>query len=203
MFLPMGEDFLSLLPFIGDDAQGNISYRESLYQNSLIVIGDNLLFGSEDFLQRPEMQALVQGQGIVDIVNSYLQILLNYGVIGLALFLLFFGKLLLQSFRSVRTQPQAETYGKIGRSLIASLVGTLVFIATTSSISVIPIVYLALAGLCMAYCRSILEPAQADINEDPLTGWQSMVQNSNLPNQRTASRNLPGKNPDNGIARYR
>jgi hypothetical protein len=69
---------------------GSIDYRSQLMDNAWIVIQQNLWLGSIDFLKTPEMEAMRQGEVIIDIVNTYLSLLLAYGVIGFGLFLGFF-----------------------------------------------------------------------------------------------------------------
>lgn len=88
--LPGGQKLLDLLPFIGNVEKSNIDYRERLLENSLIVIQRNPWLGSVDFLKTPEMEEMRQGQGIIDIVNTYISIALGSGLIGLALFSGFF-----------------------------------------------------------------------------------------------------------------
>lgn len=45
---------LNLLPFIGTIENENITYRERLIDNSMIVIQRNPLFGSFDFRNTPK-----------------------------------------------------------------------------------------------------------------------------------------------------
>jgi len=153
-FIPGGEKILNLLPFTGSVESENITYREQLINNSLIVIERNPWFGSIDFLKTPEMQALRQGQGIVDIVNSYIGIALQYGLVGLSLFIFFFASILVgirKSMKSIESKD-ADIY-HLGRSLISTIIGILVIIFTVSSITVIPVVYWSIAGICVAYIQ--------------------------------------------------
>jgi O-antigen ligase len=89
--MPGGERVVGLLPFVGNIETGNIDYRKKLLDNSLIVIERNLFFGSVNFADTPEMQEMMQGEGIIDIVNSYLRIGLAYGLVGVCLFVGVFG----------------------------------------------------------------------------------------------------------------
>jgi len=153
-FMPGGEKIINLIPFIGTTEKANIDYRDKLFDNSLIVIQKNLYLGSVNYLETPEMLEMIQGQGIIDIVNSYIAIALNYGIVGLGLFLMFFFSILLRTFRIVRSfsDPDDET-ARLGRALLATLSGILITISTVSSISFIPIIYWAVAGVCVAYAR--------------------------------------------------
>lgn len=102
---PFLDRFINLLPFVGSADKGSETYRSSLFEQSLIVIDRYPLFGSDSFLKEPEMQAMIQGQGIIDIVNTYLQIALYYGLIGLFLFTLYFSGFL----RSWRANHSVKT----------------------------------------------------------------------------------------------
>ena len=72
--VPGGDKVLDMLPFIGNLEKENITYRERLMDNSWIVIQRNPLFGSFDFRNTPEMQSMIQGDGIIDIVNTYINL---------------------------------------------------------------------------------------------------------------------------------
>lgn len=151
--LPGTGKIVELLPYVGTSSeQVNISYRERLLENSLIVINRHPWFGSIDYLETPEMEAMRQGQGIIDIVNTYLRVALESGYIGVSLFIGFFLTICWQIYRSFnRLADKSSAEYFLGRSLLASLAGILLIIFTVSSISVIPIVYWSVAGLGAAY----------------------------------------------------
>ncbi len=154
--LPGGERVINLLPFVGTTEKENIDYRENLITNSMIVIQRNPWFGSIDFLETPEMEAMRQGQGIIDIVNSYIAVTLKTGFVGLGLFVGFFALTLFGIFRAMRSIPdRGSEEHLLGRALLATLVGILTTIFTVSSISYIPIVYWSVAGLGVAYAQMV------------------------------------------------
>jgi len=156
LVLPGGEKLINLLPFIGNVQAENISYRENLFEIGLVVIQQHLWFGSVDFLEASEMQPLIQGQGIIDIVNSYLGIALSYGLVGLGLFVSFFIAILLGVFRALyMIEASHDNESLLGVTLIALLVAILVTIFTVSSIAVIPVVYWAVAGMAVAYIQMV------------------------------------------------
>jgi O-antigen ligase len=68
--------------------QDTISYRQQLLVAAMQQFAEAPLFGDRNFIRSPHLAHLVQGQQIIDIVNSYLQMLLAYGIVGLALFAL-------------------------------------------------------------------------------------------------------------------
>lgn len=152
-----GRRFIELLPFIGAAGAENISYRQRLAEISLQVIMDKPFFGAFDYFYLPEMQELRQGQGIIDIVNTYLAVGLGSGLVGLSLFAGFFVAVAFGIFRGMRklADRQDELYS-LGQALLATLLGILVIIATVSSISIIPAVYWTVAGLGVAYARMLV-----------------------------------------------
>lgn len=154
--MPGGEKILDLLPYLGTTDAQNVAYRERLFSNALIVIQRNFWFGSIDFLQTPEMQEMIQGEGIIDIVNSYIGIALANGVIGVTLFVAFFASAILGAWRAMKSVItwNSDEY-VLGRSLIASVIAVLVTIATVSSIGNIPIIYWSISGMLVAYARVI------------------------------------------------
>ncbi|MFK3776063.1 O-antigen ligase family protein [Pseudomonas sp. NPDC089406] len=154
--VPGGEKVLNLLPFIGTIENENITYRERLIDNSMIVIQRNPLFGSFDFRNTPEMQSMIQGDGIIDIVNTYISLALRVGLVGLALFVAFFASVLLGIHKAMRAFPDKDHEERLlGRALLATLLGILVIIFTVSSITVIPIVYWSVGGLGVAYIQRV------------------------------------------------
>ncbi|KAF0162131.1 MAG: hypothetical protein FD157_3992 [Rhodocyclaceae bacterium] len=147
----IGEKIIDLLPFVGTIDTGNIGYRQRLLELSLQIIGYSPLFGMPDFLIY--LEELRQGQGIIDMVNSYLIIALNSGLVGLSLFLSFFGVIMAGIFRRMRSMEKTDEQYELGQALIAVTLGILVTISTVSPISYISVAYWAVAGLGLAYVR--------------------------------------------------
>jgi O-antigen ligase len=143
---PFGPAVLDRLPFIGNVDADNVVYRQRLFVTSIEVIKDNLLFGTSDALQSYEMEALRQG-GIIDLVNSYLVVALSSGIVGLSLFVAFFGSSFVGLIRSLRAFPNRDDDSfRLGQALLVALLAALVVISTVSSISAIPMLYWMLAG---------------------------------------------------------
>lgn len=153
--VPGGNKIINILPFIGTSEQFNVDYRDKLLDRSLIIISNHPMFGVFDPRKEPEMADMVQGEGIVDIVNSYLGIVLSQGLIGLTLFLWFFALVLRITYKAMKKLPKNSDEHLCGSSLLASLTGVLVSIYTVSTILVIPIIYWSLAGLMLSYSRII------------------------------------------------
>lgn len=153
---PVGNTIIDLLPFVGTIETENVTYRQRLIEVAIGVILDNPLLGAHDYIYSAAMQEMQQGQGIIDIVNSYLWVALGSGLIGLTLYSGFFISSAVGIFKAMRScsDRRSETY-RLGQSLFATLLGILVIIATVSSISVAPIIYWSVAGLGVAYARMV------------------------------------------------
>lgn len=170
--LPGGDKLIDLLPFVGHVDSENVEYRQRLFDRAVSVISRNPIFGSNDYRNTPEMRSMIQGQGIIDIVNSYLGIALDYGLTGLGLFISFFVSILWGVYRVLRQyrarQDERYLFGVtryssrrslddehylLGATLFSVLTAILITIYTVSSISVIPAVYWAVAGMCVAYIQ--------------------------------------------------
>ena len=153
---PFGEKFVRLLPFVGTADQFNVTYRERLLEISIGVIMQNPFFGSLGSVYRPDMESLRQGEGIIDIVNTYLGVGLRSGLVGLVLFSGFFIAVGVMTYRGMRRLPDKnDELHALGRTLLAVLLGIMVIIFTVSSITVIPIIYWSVAGLGVAYAGMI------------------------------------------------
>ena len=79
------------------------------------------------------MEDLRQGEGIIDLVNTYAQVALFYGIVGLALFITpvlfaFFAA----ARQAKRLRSQDPDFSSLGNTLAACEFGTLVFIGTSS-----------------------------------------------------------------------
>ena len=66
------------------DTQGTFQYRYDLILNSMDAVSNNWLLGSADYIGNEQLQQSRQGQGIIDVVNVYLQV---YCIVVLGLFL--------------------------------------------------------------------------------------------------------------------
>lgn len=123
---------------------GSIDYRHALLETAQALIAQSPWTGVPDYASH--MMHLVQGEGIIDIVNAYLGITLSGGLLGLAAFLM---PLLIGLHRRL----MALRIGAIpeGRdadlALVALTLVVLVVLVTTSSFSVIPLLLMLLVAL--------------------------------------------------------
>jgi hypothetical protein len=150
-FSPVGERIYRLLPFVGSVEKSNEDYRSRLIDISAIIVARNPLFGSARYVEEPEMQELVQGQGIVDIVNSYIAVALEFGLVGAGLFVGFFLSIGLGLYRACFRTEGSDAI--LMRALTATLASMLLTIGTVSSVATIPYIYWSFAGVCVAALR--------------------------------------------------
>ncbi len=141
---------IGLLPFVGSVGDGTETYRELLFQQSLLVIQQNLLFGTKDFLSAPEMQILIQGQGIIDVVNSYLQVALEFGLVGFTFFVSAFLTIGCQLMYRIVKGGQDDVYYQ---GLLGVLIAICFTIITTSSVTFITYICWSFAGLLAGALR--------------------------------------------------
>jgi O-antigen ligase len=142
---------IDMLPFVGNVDSENVEYRQRLLEISLSLIAGSPWLGVPGYMNY--MEELRQGQGIIDIVNSYVQIALNTGLIGVACFVGTFAATLVGLFR-LRRQPGASPEAvQTATHLIATTLAAMSVIVTTSSIVVIPQVMCMLVGMGVACAR--------------------------------------------------
>lgn len=158
--LPGGDKVIDILPFIGKTEIEHVEHRQKLLDMSIMLINRNPWFGSVDFFNMPELQAMRTGLGIVDILNTYIRVALETGYVGLGLFVGFFVLTLLGIYRAIRKIPDKGSDERLlGQALLATLVAILLIIFTVSSITIIPIVYWSTAGLGVAYAQMMRKQA--------------------------------------------
>jgi len=152
----LAQRIIDYLPFVGHVEEGNVTYRKRLLEVSVDVILRNPFFGVYDYIYSPAMQELRQGQSIIDIVNSYLAVGLGSGLVGLSLFV---GALTVGAMRAFKRMNALQDRGseqyRLGAALISAFTAILLMIAAVSSISVIPVIYWCVAGLCVSYARLV------------------------------------------------
>jgi len=198
LLTPVGGRVIDLLPYVGsEESTVTASYREKLLENSWIVIQRNPLLGSVNYLQTPEMQEMIQGQGIIDIVNTYLSVALEYGFVGLGLFGLFFAAVLVRLARAFRALPEADSELRLmARALFATLCGLLATIFTVSSVGQIPYLYWIVAGLCVAHTKIIRAHLMAQHpgpTAKPSSENPSLVQTDPMGGLNIPVRRAPGR----------
>jgi len=123
------------------DPYGTFDYRMQLLTTSFEYISDHFWIGDLGYLGSDRFAHLMQGQGIIDITNLYLQILLAYGVIGFVLLFGIFAQTMIGLLRAALIEARQKD-GTRCAALLAVLVGWLALVATTSDVALT--VYLGL-----------------------------------------------------------
>ncbi len=160
-FSPLGERIFKVLPIVGGSTNdATLSYRQKLAARSWELILEHPFFG--DQLAYLKMEDLRQGEGIIDLVNSYAEVALFYGFVGLFVFVGFILLGLVQAYQAVRqTLVLDPEYARLGRSLVACILGTLLMLLDSSFMLAYEKMFYILAGLSTAYVfvRPVLELA--------------------------------------------
>lgn len=153
---PAAQTIIDHLPFVGTIDEKSVLQRQRLLEVSLQVIMQNPYFGAINARFSAPMQELRLGDGLIDIVNTYLRIALRSGLVGLSLFAGFFLAVAVSIFQGMRSlgDRNGELH-LLGQGLLSTLLGILLIIYTVSSITVIPIIYWSVAGLGVAYVRML------------------------------------------------
>lgn len=151
---PMGAKITAMIPFGGGQVgASSLTYRELLLQRSWQLIEAAPVFG--DQLALSKLQDLRQGQGIIDVINGYVEITLFYGFTGLAFFLAFILSGLSRSYRLGRQLAKVDLdTGLAGANLAACIVAILVLLADGSIGGGPECILYVLIGLAGAYARS-------------------------------------------------
>jgi O-antigen ligase len=160
---PLGDKIVSVMPWLGGTVDNfNFIYRQRLWDRSWQIIQDSPFFGDQDAMLK--MLDLRQGEGIIDMVNTYVGILLDNGFVGLALFLLFIlGALLKAWAANRRTASFDKNLSILGASLVACLVTMLVIFVSGSFAGGPAHVFYLLAALSTGYgIMARASPSDAD-----------------------------------------
>lgn len=147
-----GAKILDFLPWVGTVDASTVEGRAHLFAVSLQLIYEHPLVGRYDFRLDPELEVLRDGSGLIDMVNTYIIIALQGGLISLGLFAgfaaaAFFGVV----SGLLKIADKRDERHVLGRSLLATLLCVLFVIATVSPIFFVYPIYWTVAGLAVGY----------------------------------------------------
>jgi hypothetical protein len=189
LMLPQGQKFIDLLPFIGTVEPGSVTYRTQLIERAMIVFWQNPIFGSLQFIHNPVLEVMRQGQGIIDIVNSYVGVALAYGAVGLLLFVLPSAYALVMSWTTSRRMARQDVDAEaVGRALAASMVSIMLAIGAVSHYFHIPVVHWLVVSLCVGYVAHAPNWRRA-----PVVAPQGSAAAGALPQRRGALAGRPAR----------
>jgi hypothetical protein len=145
---PLGQKVARVIPYFGGTVDvGNVVYRERLFDRAWQIIMSHPLLGDQQALLK--MEDMRQGEGIIDLVNGFITILLSNGFVGLMLYLLFIVTALIKAFRmSTATAKSDPSFSRLGACLVASMLGAMLM---TWVGGLVDIMTSALVGLMAAY----------------------------------------------------
>ncbi|MGH7234634.1 MAG: O-antigen ligase family protein, partial [Candidatus Saccharimonadales bacterium] len=156
---PLGNRIAKVIPFMGGEVGAyNITYRERLLSRSVEMVRGHPWFGNQNAYS--ELQDLRQGVGVIDFVNTYADVAVFYGLVGLALFVSF---ILVGLFKVCLVSKLAiwdTSVATLSASIGACIIGTLLMIYTSSFIFGFAIMFYVLGGLSSA-CASLKEATRA------------------------------------------
>jgi O-antigen ligase len=139
------------------DQYGTFTYREQLLETGLEHLRENLLLGDANYATDPRFAGLRQGQGIIDFVNSYLQIGLAGGIVGLTLYAVLFLWVGISLVRSTDRIVQQGGKGSLlhgtGMGLAAALGSLVIIMFTISLVANIPQTMFLLIACGVAFVR--------------------------------------------------
>lgn len=134
-------------------------YRYQLIEVSLPVIMSNWFSGSMYVTDDPRMQVMMQGEGIIDLVNSYIYFALYYGLPGLLLFLFAVFSGMLKTYNFLRS-ADGDRYA-LGLFCLCSLIILILNIATTSPIGLLYYWIWFLLAICSTITSSAVKPRKS------------------------------------------
>ena len=132
-----------------EDGKGSTDYRTELLRRGMQEYWKNPIFGDSYHNVVARMPDMVQGEGIVDFVNSYLYFALFSGVIGLLLFCASFLVPIGRMLQVRRALPPLSAERDVAGFCLAVLLSAAVMIVFTSYLKRPSIFWLASASLAM------------------------------------------------------
>jgi len=151
-FFPAGQFIIDLMPYVGEAEQGSIDYRANWFSAAQPVIERNFWFGDVRAMAAPELEVMRNGEGIIDLVNTFLSVLLHFGMAGLFLFIgMFFTAFRSMAIRGSLEEKQAREYEKLAQIQRSLLLTMMVILFTLSMISVVPNIVWFLLGASSAF----------------------------------------------------
>jgi O-antigen ligase len=135
LLLPVGQRGLDLL----ENEEGTFNYRQQLIESAIPMILDSPISGYNGIAEveaTGRLEHMRQGEGIIDLVNTYIQVAMFEGLVGLALFL---GSLVWALFALLRTTARQIAREKGAEPelslLLSAIIISAAFLIATVSIT--------------------------------------------------------------------
>jgi O-antigen ligase len=175
MLTPFGTKIVSLMPFIGTAEQGNIEYRQVLFNFAVEILKEYPVFGHPYFLSF--MEGARNGEGLIDLVNIYINVALQSGLVGLSLFTGAFLATAWQLLAIAKSRVYESIDTAAARTLLASLAGILFTISTLSNIASVPYIYWFMLAMGSALVRAVSDKTNFNAELHPK---QNLTATTNL-----------------------
>lgn len=165
MLTPYGEQIIESLPFVGESSgniyEDSVAYRKQLFIVMWGIVEKYPFFGTPLFLDY--MEEMRQGQGLIDTVNTYLTIAASSGGTGLAIFaVIFLGITWKTASKTRKSMLNNNDFSMMGASLVASMIASMVILATVSFMFPMRHLTYVLAGLCLGYVRMHVKDSRGE-----------------------------------------
>lgn len=146
-----------------------IQYRQVLLDTSLALIKQSPWWGVPNY--QDYMEHLRQGEGIIDLVNTYMAAALDAGLVGLAIFVLPYLWILIRLLAAMPPLGQGGTKATPFEAAFAALLpATLLTIFTTSVTGVMACLMLMLVAFPVAWLSFQQAQPAVTVNTGDLTG---------------------------------
>jgi len=127
-----GIALLVTLPILGgEDAQFSNVYRLGLVTGVPQALGSHVWLGYREAVEQGLLDEFIQGQGIVDLVNSYISLIVQGGLVSLAAFCLFLASTFPHYRAILRMRPDREEL-LLAQALVAVQAALIVALALLS-----------------------------------------------------------------------
>lgn len=150
-----------------EDAAGSVDYRAQLLRSGLALVREHWVSGRPLKDVYAELEHLRQGEGIVDLVNQPLTILMRAGLVGASMYYALLGAVLVALF--LRARAMDEEHRAVACGCFAALIAIMVGLTTTSygrnEISFV--LLLAASGAMLARVRAGRTRRTAHVQELP------------------------------------
>jgi O-antigen ligase len=150
------------LPILGGaDAQFSTDYRLRLITGVPRVLGSRIWLGYGEAIDEGLLDGFIQGQGIVDLVNVYVALVVRGGIVSLVPYLLFLLSAL-SHYRAIRRMRPDRDQLLVAQALVALLGATSVALALLSSWSAPMQLGFVLVALLVALRMEVARNAAAE-----------------------------------------
>jgi hypothetical protein len=145
-------------------AADTLDYRRLLFEEGLVQIRAHPVFGQSAADLRISMSELVQGQGIIDFVNTHLFVALGSGLVGFALWSLIWWIPIRASLKrgSPITRSPASAFQVVPETILVVSLVALTFTSTTNRALAWPVMALGMMGPFLALARQHVRRAPAE-----------------------------------------